>query len=268
MENLESQAQFRAIITKLTGNEVAAGIAQLRTLKDKTHAGIPDNRRQSRGITWVLQQISAQMVEACAGDLEQVKTIAYRIHEHLAREDILQGVSSFLMAAYGKEHPGKVYEFFETAAGSENWVVREFAAAGFHKVIAAQPEIVRPWLMEKVHSKNPNVRRFVSESLRPVTDLRWINQQPEYSLGVLRQLFHEAHPYPRTSVGNNLSDLSRRQPELILSVVEELVEMGDENSTWIAHRACRNLVKKYPERVLDTLGVNEFHYKDRHYYRK
>jgi 3-methyladenine DNA glycosylase AlkC len=85
---------------------------------------------------------------------------------------------------------------------------------------------------------------------------------------VLRLMFAEAHPYPRTSVGNNLSDLSRRQPERIYTIVQELVESKNANSAWIAHRACRNLVKTDPRRVMDLLGIEEYHYKDRHYFKK
>ena len=91
--------------------------------------------------------------------------------------------------------------------------------------------------------------------------------ESEYSLGVLRLMFREAHPYPRTSVGNNLSDLSRRQPELIYTIVQELKELNDDNSNWIAFRACRNLIKKEPSRVMDLLGLEEYHNKERHYYK-
>jgi len=59
----------------------------------------------------------------------------------------------------------------------------------------------------------------------------------------------------------------RRQPELVYGLVGDLVASGDPNSGWIAHRACRNLVKVDPRRVMDLLGVDEYHYKDRNFYR-
>jgi 3-methyladenine DNA glycosylase AlkC len=68
-------------------------------------------------------------------------------------------------------------------------------------------------------------------------------------------------------VGNNLSDLSKHHPDLIFSIIEELVATGDENSYWIAYRACRNLVREYSGQVMDVLGVDEYHYKDRHFHR-
>ena len=80
-------------------------------------------------------------------------------------------------------------------------------------------------------------------------------------------MFQECSPYPRTSVGNNLSDLARQLPELVYGLVKELVDNGDKNSYWIAYRACRNLVKKEPVRVLDLLNVDDYIYKKRRYRR-
>ena len=79
----------------------------------------------------------------------------------------------------------------------------------------------------------------------------------------MRFLFKESSPYPRTSVGNNLSDLARQNPELIYKLVEELVNSENKHSYWIAYRACRNLVKKEPIRVMDLLKVDEYKYKKR-----
>jgi 3-methyladenine DNA glycosylase AlkC len=120
---------------------------------------------------------------------------------------------------------------------------------------------MQKYLLGLVESDDPNLRRFVSETLRPVQENKWFYKEPEFSLSVLRHMFRERDSYPRTSVGNNLSDLARRLPELVYGLVEELVANGDKNSYWIAYRACRNLVKKEPLRVMDLLGVDEYKYK-------
>ena len=68
-------------------------------------------------------------------------------------------------------------------------------------------------------------------------------------------------------MGNNLSDLARQLPNLVYDLVKELVDSKDKNSYWIAHRACRNLVKKEPIIVMDLLKVDEYKYKNRIYRR-
>ncbi len=262
----EETQQIRAILADVSQGHTTRAIDKLKALKEQTYAAIPDKKRQSRGITWVLQHISQGMTEACGDDtvIAQVSNILY---DHMASDDDLLGVPIFMMADYGKKHPSAVFPFFAKAANTDNWKVREFAQCAFRRIIRPNSERVFAWLEEMARSEHPNHRRFASETLRPVVENRWLKKEPDVSLHVLRLLFHESDPYPRTSVGNNLSDLSRSNPELIFTVVEELTTNGDANSRWIAHRACRNLVKTEPERVLDVLEIDEYHYKNRHYHR-
>jgi 3-methyladenine DNA glycosylase AlkC len=254
------------ILHDLQANHLTEGIGRLRALKDSIYTAIPEKQRISRGITWVVERISHLFTQVCNDD-EIMRWTAQTLFDHLQKTDLLLGAPIFLMADYGMRHPAQVFTFFEKAAASQDWVVREFAAGAFRKVIGQNKVLVQAFLAQAAQAAGPNLRRFASETLRPVVLNKWINQEPEYSLQVLRLMFHEAHPYPRTSVGNNLSDLSRRQPELIFSLVQELVASGDSNSAWIAHRACRNLVKKQPGRVMDALGVDAYHYKDRNFTR-
>jgi 3-methyladenine DNA glycosylase AlkC len=255
------------IVADLQQGHLVQGIERLEALKNDVYAAIPDRRRRSRGITWVVQRISKLLLTVCEGESE-AKEIALILYRRIERSDRLIGVPIFLMAAYGRGHFGEVIEFFEHVADAENWEVREFAAGGFRSLLRPNKAEALPWLKRTAMSKSPNVRRFVSEMLRPVAKGRWLIHEPKYSLSVLRLMFREAHPYPRTSVGNNLSDLSKHHPGLIFSIIDELAATGDQNSHWIAYRACRNLVKEYPERVMDALGIDEYHYKDRHFYRE
>ena len=258
--------QAELILASLRAGRIEQGIERLGRLKDDFYASIPDKKRQSQGITWVVRRISDLLVGACGED-GQARNVAQAFYMHLPPSDRLMGVPIFMMAAHGQRRLEDVIPFFEEVGNSVDWVVREFAAAGVHKLIKPNREAVLPWLKRTARCELPNLRRMVSEALRPVTDNRWMQKEPQYSLGVLRLMFQEAHPYPRTSVGNNLSDLSRQNTELIFSLVQELVEMGNADSYWIAYRACRNLVKGDPRRVMDVLDVDEYHYKDRNFYR-
>jgi 3-methyladenine DNA glycosylase AlkC len=133
----------------------------------------------------------------------------------------------------------------------------------FRKIIKKHPAIAKKILLNLVNSSYSNIRRFVSETLRPVKENKWFHDRPEYPLSILRNLFKESAAYPRTSVGNNLSDLAKRNPELVYKLVKELVDSGNENSYWIAYRACRSLVKKEPDKVMKLLKVDEYKYKNR-----
>jgi 3-methyladenine DNA glycosylase AlkC len=257
----------RTIKIALESGQIDAGLRDLRALEESIYTTIPAEKRISRGVTWVMQRCAGLLIAVCESDADK-KQVAMTLDSHLKQADALVGVPIFMMGQYGQRQPGEVLAFFERMADAEDWVVREFAAAGFRLVIAAQKEFVHPWLVDCALSDRPRMRRLASESLRPVTVNRWLNREPEYSLSVLRRMYQEAHPYLRTSVGNNLSDLSRQQPELIFQEVGALMNNVDQNSRWIAYRACRNLVKKYPHRVMGILGVDEYHYKDRNFFRR
>jgi 3-methyladenine DNA glycosylase AlkC len=263
--SLEEIAAARAVTADLAQGRLAQGVEHLRALQQSTYAAIPEKQRISRGITWVVQRLGELLAAACGGG-EPVRRVALALDGCLAQEDRLRGVAIFMMSQYGRAHLEQALPFFERVAIAPDWVVREFAQAGLRGMIGPNREAILPWLQRTAQSADPNLRRLVGEALRPVTANRWLNRAPEYALSVLRLMFREAHPYPRTSVGNNLSDLSRRNPELIFGVVQELVESGDRHSYWIAYRACRNLVKADPQRVMDLLGVREYHYKDRNFY--
>ena len=56
----------------------------------------------------------------------------------------------------------------------------------------------------------------------PVQKNQWFYKNPDYSLSILRNLFKEKAAYPRTAVGNNLSDLARRLPDLVYELVKDL----------------------------------------------
>jgi 3-methyladenine DNA glycosylase AlkC len=156
-----------------------------------------------------------------------------------------------------------VLPYFESAAASSDWEMREMAQMFFRKLIRKHPDEMKEYLLKLVKSEDANVRRFVAETLRPVQENSWFYKSPDYPLYILKNMFKESSPYPRTSVGNNLSDLARRLPELVYSLVQELVDSRDSNSYWIAHRACRNLVKKDPDKVMNLLRVDEYKYKKR-----
>jgi 3-methyladenine DNA glycosylase AlkC len=178
-----------------------------------------------------------------------------------------RGVSLGLLSFHGVDSFKPVLPDFEAAAASPDWGTREYAQMFFRRMIRHHPEEAREYLLRLTKSEDANVRRFVGETLRPVRENRWFYQDSDYPLSIIREMFKENSAYARTSVGNNLSDLARQCPEAVCGVVRELVDNGDKNSHWIAYRACRNLVKREPLKVMDLLKVDEYRYKERIYRR-
>jgi len=226
------------------------------------YANIPDNKRISYGIVHVVKTLSEYLYT----HLVEIDAPVYRIASHMFDESDdsqSKGVSLGILSYYGLGDYKKALPYFESAAASSDWEVRELAQMFFRKLIKKHPGEMKEYLLKLVKAKDANIRRFVAETLRPVQENRWFYKNPDYPLSILNNIFRESSSYPRTSVGNNLSDLARGLPDLVYDLVAELVESGDKNSYWIAYRACRNLVKKEPVKVMDLLKVDEYKYKKR-----
>lgn len=238
----------------------------IQTIFEKMLANIPGEKRISYGRVHVIKTFANFLYPLMEDNKLAILPHANDLFDK-GDDFVNQGVALALFSIYGLDHFEEVFPCFETAATSENWDVREFAQLFFRKLIKKYPEKAKFFLLHRVHSDDPRIRRFVAETLRPVQENRWFYKYPEYPLSVIRHLFKEPAPYPRTAVGNNLSDLSRHLPDLVYLLVEELVNFDDKNALWIATRACRNLVKKEPIRVMDLLKVDEYKYKKKVYKR-
>ena len=265
-EQIEEQIQ-KDLVENFICREYLKGVQNIRMVLDGMYAAIPEKKRISHGRYTTIKALAEKLFEEFENANLPVVEIGATILNS-TKDYRTMGVGLGILALYGVEEYQSVLPYFESAAQADHWEPREYAQGLFRKIVKAHPDAIRPYLLEYVQSDRPNLRRFVSEMLRPVVENKWLYQDLEYSLSILRHLFKEAHPYPRTSVGNNLSDISRRNPEIVFQLVTELVSMQDENSDWIARRACRNLVKEYPIRVMDALGVDVFQYKNRIYKRR
>lgn len=254
------------IIDNILHNHYELAIKSISVIIDNLYAEIPESKRSSYGIVHTVKVLSEYLFNHLNDGENQVYSIAVNLFDK-SEEFKCKGVSLGILSLYGLENFNRVLPYFELSAASPDWNLREFAQMFFRKLIKKYPEEAKKFLLKLVTSDDPNIRRFVSETLRPVQENHWFYKDPEYSLSILRKMFRESSPYPRKSVGNNLSDLARKLPELIYKLVEELVNSGDKNSYWIAYRACRNLVKKEPIKVMDLLKIDEYKYKKRVYVR-
>jgi len=261
-------------ITRLVNEAGKADISQwaadLKSLIQQIREDIPEKKRISYGRYSIIKKMGLEMYplfEKAGRDIYDFATEIFNRPEH---DEFVRSLAVQLISIYGLESGNlpKVLVVFEKAAADEHWEMRECSAGFIRKLIRKYPEPMKKWYLKQVRSPNPLLRRFASESIRPVADNAWFKKHPEFAFSVIENLFAESAPYPKTSVGNNLSDWARIDPEKVYEIVETLVKNGDKNSYWIAYRACRNLVKKDPVRVMDLLGVDEYRYKKRVHFRK
>lgn len=105
---------------------------------------------------------------------------------------------------------------------------------------------------------NDQVRRLASEGIRP--RLPWGKQLPRYIddpapvISLLENLKDDPSDYVRRSVANNLNDISKDHPELVIETCHRWQADNVTARQWIIRHATRTLVKSGHPKVFPLLG--------------
>jgi 3-methyladenine DNA glycosylase AlkC len=265
----EHRSRIRGLAQSARGAAPPDLVPEMESLIARIRNDIPPRKRISYGRYTITKAMGlllhAELRKAGVG----VRELGVAVLEDRAHDPFVRSLGVQLVSIEGCETGDldTTLPIFELAATDERWEVRECSAGFVRKLVRRYPERMLAWYLRQARSDDPYLRRFACESIRPVADNRWFRERPAFCFTVMECLYAEADPYPRASVGNSLSDWSRIDEERVFGIVEELARSGDKNSYWIAYRACRNLVKSSPKRVMDALRVDEYVYKKRVYRR-
>lgn len=108
--------------------------------------------------------------------------------------------------------------------------------------------------------KNEHVRRLASEGCRP--KLPWgqaltnFQKDPTLILEILEQLKDDPSQYVRKSVANNLNDISKTHPDLVVEIAKRWYG-NHKHTDWIVKHGCRTLLKKGNREVFAILGFED-----------
>ena len=153
---------------------------------------------------------------------------------------------------------------------TENWTISIEALARYTSYSTSE-FAVRPFIfkdekrmMAQIYKwskdENEHIRRLASEGCRP--QLPWAQALPNYKkdptpiLPILEQLKADPSLYVRKSVANNLNDISKTHPELVIKIAKEWYGEND-FTNWIVKHACRTLLKKGNHEVLEIFGYHD-----------
>jgi 3-methyladenine DNA glycosylase AlkC len=130
----------------------------------------------------------------------------------------------------------------------------EFAIRPF---ILQDQKAVMLQMMEWSKHENHHVRRLSSEGCRP--RLPWAMALPAFKsdptpiLPILEQLKEDPSEYVRRSVANNLNDISKDHPDLVLRIGRSWYGKNPTTDKLVKH-ACRTLLKAGNEKALQLFG--------------
>lgn len=130
----------------------------------------------------------------------------------------------------------------------------EFAVRPF---IINQQERMMAQMLAWAKSDNAHLRRLASEGCRPA--LPWAQVLPAFKknpapiIPILELLKTDPDLYVRKSVANNLNDISKTHPELVVDIAKQWYG-NNEHTNWIVKHACRTLLKKANPQALAIFG--------------
>ena len=106
-------------------------------------------------------------------------------------------------------------------------------------------------------SKNEHVRRLATEGCRP--RLPWaialpkFKENPSKILTILNRLKNDESEYVRKSVANNLNDISKDNPKLVIEIAKKWLGKTKETD-WVVKHGCRTLLKAGNVDILKLFG--------------
>ena len=131
----------------------------------------------------------------------------------------------------------------------------EFAVRPF---IINHPERMMAQMEAWSLDENEDVRRLASEGCRPALPwgqaLQMFKQDPTPVLPILERLKGDKSLYVRKSVANNLNDISKTHPDIVLALAKKWMGESKE-AAWVAKHGARTLLKKGNPEALAIFGI-------------
>jgi 3-methyladenine DNA glycosylase AlkC len=148
---------------------------------------------------------------------------------------------------------------FEESMAAQYELTRRFTAEfSIRPFLIHEPDRTLAQLRTWAVDQDEHVRRLVSEGTRP--RLPWATRLPAFIadptpvLALLELLADDPSPYVRRSVANNLNDISKDHPDLVIAVARRWWSEGDRSRRRLVRHALRTLVKRGDPAALDILG--------------
>ena len=151
---------------------------------------------------------------------------------------------------------------FECSMKAQYELTKRFSAEGsIRPYIAKDPERTLAKLLIWARDPNPHVRRLVSEGTRLrlpwAMRVPWLDENPDRVLKLLELLKDDRATLVRRSVANNLNDLGKVHPALLVRTCEAWLQNASAERKALVEHALRSAVKRGDPNALRLLGYGK-----------
>ena len=179
--------------------------------------------------------------------------------EHASDELLGVGMAPFFYLPHTIFVAEQGLEHFDLSMRAQYDLTKRFSAeASIRAFIDRDAERAWTWLERWADDSNPHVRRLVSEGTRLrlpwASRVSWLDKNPRRVLALLDRLKDDSASLVRRSVANNLNDLGKVHPALLIETCRAwLVDASTERRALVEH-ALRSAVKRGSPEALNLLG--------------
>jgi 3-methyladenine DNA glycosylase AlkC len=159
------------------------------------------------------------------------------------------------VAEYGIEH-------LETSLDLQYELTKRFSAEySIRQFLDRYPKATLARLRQWATDPDVHVRRLVSEGTRPrlpwAPRLRAFQENPQPVLELLELLKDDPDLYVRRSVANNLNDIGKDHPKLLVATCKRWLVDASPERQWLVRHALRSAVKRGENGALEVLGYGK-----------
>jgi 3-methyladenine DNA glycosylase AlkC len=235
---------------------LALHLADFNTINFKN--SIFDASWEKRELKDRMKHIAMVLNQHFPQDFEKASHTILQIINTLQQNKITEGSLEFMFFPEYIEQFG--IDDFENATYAME-VVTQFTSCEF----AVRPFIIRydTKMMDKMEkwTQHPNhhVRRLASEGSRP--RLPWAIALPKFKkdptplLTILENLKNDESEYVRRSVANNINDISKDHPDVVIALAQKWKNTGSQTDALIKH-GCRTLLKAGNKDILTYYNLH------------
>lgn len=179
--------------------------------------------------------------------------------EHATDELLGLGMAPFFYLPHTIFVAERGLEHFELSMRAQYELTKRFSAeACIRPYIARDPERTLRQLEVWSRDPNPHVRRLVSEGTRLrlpwAPRVGWLDAQPERVLALLDLLKDDPATLVRRSVANNLNDLGKIHPALLIRTCAAWLTDAPADRRELIEHALRSAIKRGEPEALRLLG--------------
>jgi 3-methyladenine DNA glycosylase AlkC len=216
-----------------------------------------DTEWEAKELKQRVRAIATALKHHLPGSYDQQLAAIIRMIELCERKGIKSGFEYIFFAdfveQYGLDEPNTSLKAIERIT---QFISCEFAIRPF---LLKYPDKVMKQMLRWSKHPHPHVRRFSSEGCRP--RLPWamaiphLKKDPSPILPILENLKNDESLFVRKSVANNLNDIAKDHPEVVIQLVKKW-KGNSKETDWIIKHGCRTLLKKADEKVYELFDLN------------